>query len=115
MKARVDKKTECLSSNSKGIFKLDCDKCRGLDSTEKDLLIETYIQPALENESAKRDLINVATKASNNGEIIFKSIANKKNVPIETISNAFRKAIDKSEDELFKVANSIIKLVLRKT
>lgn len=111
MKARVDKETECLSSNSKGIFKLDCDKCRGLDSTEKDLLIETYIQPALENESAKRDLINVATEASNNGEIIFKSIANKKNVPIEKISNVFRKAIDKSEDELFKVANSIIKLV----
>lgn len=41
MKVRASKETEFLSSNSKDVFNLDFDECKKLDSTEKDLLIDT--------------------------------------------------------------------------
>lgn len=111
MKVRASKETEFLSSNSKDVFNLDFDECKKLDSTEKDLLIDTYIQPAFEDKTAKQELIKLATSASNKGELVFRQIANKKNAPIEKISSVFRQAIDKSETALYNVANSMIKVL----
>lgn len=111
MKVRANRETDFLLPSSKGVFVLDFNECKKLSQNEKDLLIEAYVQPAVDDKSAKLKLIKFATTASNNGEITLKQIANKKNAPIEKISHVFRNAIDKSDKVLRNVANGIIDII----